>query len=221
MDAKSTDSASHFHLIILSVDYSLQHFPRFISILESKEWSSLIGRNLSKVVTECLKSQSPNLYKSASVIHGIGVFTSISYETGDIIGRINGEYVHDAQVLEMGNDPLPNVIGLAPNLWINPTPPFDAINHSCVPNAVISAKRFVKALRSIQIGQEVTIDYSSTECDPNWTMVCTCQSPNCRKALLPIQFAFVCEPLAPPAMVRFWRRFRKFAIQASVRIGHQ
>lgn len=57
------------------------------------------------------------------------------------------------------------------------------INHSCEPNCKVSDKNFV-AVESIQKGNEIIIDYSSTE-NSKWIarFDCLCGHNNCRKTI--------------------------------------
>ncbi|HOW73858.1 MAG TPA: SET domain-containing protein-lysine N-methyltransferase [Phycisphaerae bacterium] len=62
---------------------------------------------------------------------------------------------------------------------------WDYLNHSCQPNAGISVKGAVEhlvALRNIEPGNEITIDYS-TYIGQNWgwTMTCRCGERCCRR----------------------------------------
>jgi hypothetical protein len=67
-------------------------------------------------------------------------------------------------------------------LWIEPTPGSHAsfVNHSCNANAVITADRALVAVADIAQGQEIWIDYSTTEADPHWRMACKCGTSQCR-----------------------------------------
>jgi SET domain-containing protein len=54
-------------------------------------------------------------------------------------------------------------------------------NHSCDPTAEMTTSG-LQAKRDIEAGEEITLDYalhSSTD----WSMVCTCGAPNCRKVV--------------------------------------
>ena len=65
--------------------------------------------------------------------------------------------------------------------------------------------RSVVNLEEIPEGTEISIDYSTTESDPDWQMKCCCLSPSCRGELLAIQFAFTDRskpPKAPPGPPR-------------------
>jgi len=125
-----------------------------------------------------------------------------------IIGRIEGRYVRDVALKGYEPDPLPNLFGLAPGLWIDPLPPFSHINHSCAPNAAVGRRRTIYAISEIPALAEITIDYSTTEADPFWRMACRCGTADCRLLLRPIQQAFDELPLGAPAMRRAWRQMR-------------
>lgn len=62
------------------------------------------------------------------------------------------------------------------------------INHSCKPNVGLKGVLTVVAMRNIKKGEEITIDYSTTEEDPYWKMVCRCGEKKCRKTIRSIQF---------------------------------
>ncbi len=54
------------------------------------------------------------------------------------------------------------------------------INHSCDPNVFFDTqKRVVTALKNIEIGEELTFFYPSTEWSMNQGFDCLCQSENC------------------------------------------
>ncbi len=71
---------------------------------------------------------------------------------------------------------LPNWIGIGPYVWIDPCLPLQYINHSCSPNSCFGPNRTLYAMREILPGDEITLDYSTTEADPDWRMQCTCGS---------------------------------------------
>lgn len=60
-----------------------------------------------------------------------------------------------------------------------------AVNHSCDPNCTIVGKNELIAIKDIEVGEEITFDYSLTVI-PNfytkyWKMTCGCGSEKCRK----------------------------------------
>ena len=143
-----------------------------------------------------------------SQIHGWGLIARRPLAPGDKIGRIAGRLVCFTTTSPEDAATGPDYVGVALNVWIDPLPPFKYLNHSCRPNAAVTRRRTVVALTSIPAGEEITIDYSTTEADPYWSMACSCGDPVCRRKLLPIQITFDKAPVAPPGILRAWRRAR-------------
>ncbi len=145
---------------------------------------------------------------SRSAIHGKGVFAKRVFAANSVLIRFGGPLIRvESQCPE---DALknPDAIGIAPGVWI-PPPPFTFLNHSCEPNACLGKRGQLYSMRRIQASEEITIDYSTTECDRYWQMNCCCGSSTCRGVLLPIQSTFLdpsIPPAAPPGMLRALRR---------------
>lgn len=72
--------------------------------------------------------------------------------------------------------------GVAHQMWIEPYGHLPArfVNHSCEPNAVVWEAVRIAAAADIAAGEEITIDYGTTEEDPLWSLACACGSPRCR-----------------------------------------
>jgi hypothetical protein len=144
------------------------------------------------------------IYIGHSRIHGAGMFAGQHFAPGDVLWQLSGKVIFGA-ITEDG----PNYIGLGPDVWIDPISPLDHINHHCTPNAAFGAHRQLRALRIIHPGEEITLDYSTTEADPNWWMKCECQSADCRRVLYAIQRSFAdhaAPPMASPLMQLVWRK---------------
>lgn len=57
----------------------------------------------------------------------------------------------------------------------------DYVNHSCHPNLAFSSDgQAFMAARDITEGEELSFDYSTSEDDPDWSLVCQCGSSKCR-----------------------------------------
>jgi SET domain len=138
-----------------------------------------------------------------SAIHGRGIFASRVFRKGDSIARLTGRIIRGSDALSD-----PDYIGIGPDTWIDPDLPFSTINHSCSPTAGFGRRRYIYALDDLVPGQEVTIDYSTTEADLDWEMSCECGASNCRQTLRAIHFAYPDKdfpPVASPLMMRVWR----------------
>ena len=143
------------------------------------------------------------LYLAQSAIHGQGVYARHGYAAGDMIWRMSGRHVFHSRPQHE-----PNYVGIAPNLWIDPDPPIDTMNHSCAANAAFGRDLELIALRDIEPNEEVSFDYSTTEADPEWQLQCGCGAENCRQTLYAIQLSFADQPFPPaanPSMQEFWR----------------
>ena len=80
----------------------------------------------------------------------------------------------------------PNWMAIEKEEWLIPLEknPWPYINHSCNPNSGFCGSRTIVAMKNIDRGQEITIDYSITEGDPYWYMVCHCDAKQCRKTIV-------------------------------------
>jgi hypothetical protein len=57
----------------------------------------------------------------------------------------------------------------------------DLLNHSCDPTLVCaSGERFV-AFRDVAAGEELTVDYATTDADPAMLLRCHCETYRCRQ----------------------------------------
>jgi hypothetical protein len=139
-----------------------------------------------------------------SDINGLGLFAGRNFSANDPVCQLQG------RLKRRPNRSLPNWIGIGPGLWIDPDLPLQHINHSCSANVAFGRNRRLYALREIGAGEEITLDYSTTEADPKWSMACSCQSANCRKTLFAIQYSFDGDapPPASPLMQRIWYKLR-------------
>jgi SET domain len=146
-----------------------------------------------------------SIFVDHSKINGIGIFATRGFADGAAIWKLDGKLHHGPSRTE------PNWIGIGPDCWIDPKEPLNNINHSCEPNAAFGRHRQLYALRDIARGEEITIDYSTTEADPKWTMECHCKAPSCRRGLCAIQISFAGQDMPPPAsplMQRVWAQRR-------------
>jgi SET domain len=158
----------------------------------------------------------PSLRIAPSMINGFGLFAQRSYGIGDRLCRLSGA------IKQRPQRSLPNWIGLAPGLWIDPNTPLQHINHSCDANSAFGPRRQLMALRPIAKGEEITLDYSTTESDPYWSMACACGTAQCRKMLFAIQFSFPGQepPPASPLMQRIWRNWHDKAARDASAFAH-
>lgn len=120
-----------------------------------------------------------------------GVFANTDIKKGEVVFIAKGRKVH--LVIRSRRDSMkyPNGLGLKKHWWLNPsnTNPLKYLNHSCEPNAGVKGSVTIVARKNIKEGEHITIDYSTTECDPFWDLDddCKCGAKNCRKVICSIQ----------------------------------
>ncbi len=123
-----------------------------------------------------------------SKIHGKGIFAVNDIKKGDVIFAIPGKIVHREIKNEKESWRFVNWIEIAKNTWINPNrTSVRNFNHSCDPNAIITSRRTVKAIKPIVEGEEITFDYSLTDTDTFWKVECRCGAKNCRMVVGSVQ----------------------------------
>ncbi len=116
--------------------------------------------------------------------NGRGVFAQRFIAEDEVVGRVqgivtDGDDVDPRYLMELDND-----------LLLIPRGTFRYLNHCCEPNCCLfmwedgefdevmgSRPLFVGALRDIEVGEELTIDYSWPA---DFAIPCLCHAPNCR-----------------------------------------
>ena len=122
-----------------------------------------------------------------SRIHGKGVFATHAISKGELVGFIKGPVIHKVNNSLRDTFSNPDWVGFKQNYWTDPLPPFKYLNHSCSANCGIKGTRSLYAIQAIKAGEEISIDYSTTELDENWYLECSCGSAKCRKEVRSIQ----------------------------------
>lgn len=122
-----------------------------------------------------------------SRIDGYGVFAAEAVAAGTRLGDLTGEPITVAEARRRaeaaGRSGRLMLVELSPVRAIDASRSQDAMrftNHSCAPNARIEVAdgevRFF-ALRDLQSGEEITVDYGLTH--HQGTLACRCGAPGC------------------------------------------
>jgi hypothetical protein len=114
---------------------------------------------------------------------GRGVFATQSFRPGQPILLFSGPVLKHDEVLALGGDRA-YALQIGPDQYLDTMPPGRYANHSCDPNAGIVNDRMLIALRSVEAGEEIRFDYSTTMSRDHWTMECRCGRPICRRVIL-------------------------------------
>ncbi len=127
------------------------------------------------------KSKKPAV-KVGPAKHGQGLFATKRFRPGETIGEVTGTIYTDP---DYGSN---YCVDLGDDGSLEPGEPFRFLNHCCEPNAklflvyeddtpVEERTVFLDALKNIQPGAEILIDY---EWPADAAMKCGCGSENCR-----------------------------------------
>jgi len=110
--------------------------------------------------------------------YGRGIFATRNFAAEKLVGEVQGEVITDA---DYGSQ---NCMDLGKYGVMEPSPPFQYLNHSCEPNCELlweldgrRPRVYVQTTRPIAIGEQLTLDYAwpADEAIP-----CQCQSASCR-----------------------------------------
>lgn len=129
------------------------------------------------------------LHVQKSSIQGLGLFTSQFIPANEILFRLAGEKV--TRPYNTINAQLnPNWMGIGFEEWLEIEKGDVGIyvNHSCKPNVLMNEHMEFISIAPIKKGEELLLDYSTTELDPYWSMKCSCGQSCCRKTLLSFQY---------------------------------
>ena len=131
---------------------------------------------------------SPKATVKDSPIHGKGLFAIEPIAKGEI-ACVKGGYILNRQTL--GGMPTwyrVAEVPIAEHLFIGPFHEGEReggmifSNHSCEPNIGVQGQIIFVAMRDIQVGEELTHDWATTD-DEEYEMACNCGAVNCRKVI--------------------------------------
>jgi hypothetical protein len=129
----------------------------------------------------------PRVVVRPSSIHGRGLFASRPIRAGEVLLRLGGATLSDADVrqqIERGERYDGLVLDEDLNLRIMPADwPGIYGNHSCDPNIWLTAPVDLAARRDIGNGEEIVSDYATYTMATGWSLDCACGSDVCRKTV--------------------------------------
>ena len=115
-----------------------------------------------------------------------GVFAAVPVRAGELLTVFGGYLVDFSELQKLSKREIQHSIQVEEGLYlapIGPEEPADYFNHSCDPNAGLSGQIALVALRDIQPGEEVCMDYAMCDGSPYDEFICQCKSPNCRGSI--------------------------------------
>jgi hypothetical protein len=117
-------------------------------------------------MTTALKGPHDSLEVVASPIHGHGLRSVRTRRAGETLFVVSGKFINWPFDGDYAYGP--NWIGTGWETWLVPERgnPIRFTNHSCVPNVIVSEGFVVVAIEDIPCGNEILLDYATTEVDP-------------------------------------------------------
>jgi uncharacterized protein len=115
-----------------------------------------------------------------SPVHGKGVFAREFIAAGTAVIQCGGLIKGPEEIT-----PTTRALQIGPDTYLveDPENPGydDLINHSCTPNlGYVDGSLLLYAIRDIEVGDELSIDYSTAINEKGWEVPCGCGSPQCR-----------------------------------------
>jgi hypothetical protein len=126
------------------------------------------------------------LYLDRTSGAGKGLFAQINFKKGNLIFTWKGVKKKGSYPWYVGD----RWLQIEKCQWIAPfrNNPGWFINHSCNPNSGIKDSVKIVAMKNIRRGEEVTIDYSTSESENGWYLICHCENKNCRRIIRSYEF---------------------------------
>lgn len=129
----------------------------------------------------------PEVRVGESTIAGKGLFTSAPLDAGTVVVRLGGRLVTTDQLhilfdaAETAGEYVDTfAVGGDVHLVLPPQTTAHYGNHSCDPTMWPVSAFELATCRSIEPGEELTIDYGLISDDIEFRMACTCRSARCR-----------------------------------------
>lgn len=118
---------------------------------------------------------------------GRAVFARRRFKRGEVVTEFKGPRIHESEVPKRYRGKNDRYVQIERHYYLGPSGEVDDIlNHSCNPNTGLKFTGkgiFLVAIKDIEIGDEITWDYSSTLFGSSWKMKCHCREKNCRKLI--------------------------------------
>jgi uncharacterized protein len=124
----------------------------------------------------------PAIEVRASPIHGNGLVTREPIAEGEVVVRIGGREIDDAQLRNLQEPYSVCALGHGRHLLQAEDDPVRYGNHSCDPNLTPIDAKTLAAARDIAADEEITTDYAPISV-ATWSMQCNCGAENCRRTV--------------------------------------
>jgi hypothetical protein len=117
---------------------------------------------------------------------GSGSFTISKIYKGEIVASFGGFVVEQEDLKQYSIDRVARSLQLNESKYLLSAKlpePGDMLNHSCEPNCGASGTSSIIAMREIEVGEELTFDYATTDVSQYDEFNCACRKINCREKI--------------------------------------
>jgi hypothetical protein len=117
-------------------------------------------------------------------IYGKGIIANKNFMKGEGVLEFSGPRLHRDELPPISNFEDDRYLQVGLVEYIGESGGLDDfVNHSCKPNCkvvITSGGVFLEAIEIIEIGREITFDYSTTMDENDWELDCLCGNLECR-----------------------------------------
>ena len=117
---------------------------------------------------------------------GQGSFATQKINKGEVIASFGGFVVEKKDLNKYSPDRVARSLQLNENTYLlsgSIPEPGDMVNHSCEPNCGALGTSSIRALKDIQVGEELSFDYAMTDASEYDEFECFCNKKSCRKKI--------------------------------------
>lgn len=110
---------------------------------------------------------------------GKGLVAVAPINKDEVIAVFDGDIYKAEKATDLPKDIADHAIQISKHEWKDSRGFARFINHSCEPNVGYRGVDTLVAMRNIEAGENLTLDYEMSE-DSDWRMECLCGAANCR-----------------------------------------
>ncbi|MGB6044108.1 MAG: SET domain-containing protein [Pirellulales bacterium] len=126
---------------------------------------------------------SPKLRLNESRAHGKCLIARQPIEAGELLVVWNGDVLTFDELADLPDEFCAHIVQIEEDQFLVSRPPWpdaDYVNHACDPNAILQNAKTLVAARPIDVDEEITYDYATSDSSPYDDFTCRCGMSLCR-----------------------------------------
>lgn len=135
--------------------------------------------------------RSPKVIRRSGGLQGVGLFAVEPIKADELMAVKTGFIVDEAYVkahaelIQGAHWQITDELFYTPTTEIEHSDILVGFNHSCQPNAYIDGQIILRAMKDIEPGAEITVDYATYFTSDTMEFDCLCKTPLCRQHIKP------------------------------------